>query len=220
MCGTNYVYGDVWFHRPTASYIHIGHTCSDKYALLADRTDYELRAGRAREGAVRAAIAASRAEERTAYLAEHPGLAEALATDHHIVRDIAQRFTEYGQLTDRQLALVLKISNDVAHPPPEDKHVPAPRPDGRMTFTGRVLSLKSYESQYGTQMKLCVRVEAGEGCWLAWGTCPASILADAAGRVRGALVEITAALLPGREEHFALLKRPAGRVLEPGPERA
>jgi hypothetical protein len=88
-----------------------------------------------------------------------------------------------------------------------------------MTFRGRVLSLKSHDSQYGPTWKLCVRVEGDGGCWLAWGTCPASILSAAAGRVRGALVEITAALLPGREPHFALLKRPAGRVLEPGPER-
>ncbi len=47
VCGTCYIYGDVWRHVPTGEHIHLGHTCAAKYSMLADRSEWELANGRA-----------------------------------------------------------------------------------------------------------------------------------------------------------------------------
>lgn len=50
------------------------------------------------------------------FLAEHPGLETALATDHYIVRDIAARFQQWGSLSEKQVALVLKLAGEATQP--------------------------------------------------------------------------------------------------------
>lgn len=213
VCGTPHIYGDVWQHTPTGEYIAIGHVCAGKYSLLADRTDWELQITRARRNAAVQAERARKADQRTTFLAEHPGLEEALAYEHHITADIAARFTATAHLSEKQIALVLKLAREGKERAerPEEKHVPAPT--GRTTFRGRVVSWKLHESDWGTVARITVKVETPDGVWLAWGTCP-SALYDTENGVRGALVEITATLTRGNDEHFAFMKRPRGTILE------
>nr|NIO76640.1 hypothetical protein [Armatimonadota bacterium] len=149
-------------------------------------------------------------------LADHPGLAEALETDHHIVRDIAYRFRRFCELSPKQIALVMKLHNEAMNPEPEEKHVPAP--EGRKTFRGIVVSQKVHDNGYGSQVKITVKVETPEGSWLAWGTCPALILDSRPLGIydlRGSEVEIRATLSRSdRDEHFAFMKRPQGNLLK------
>jgi hypothetical protein len=58
VCGTEFVYGEVWLHVPTGEHVHVGHICGRKYELLADRSAFELRAGRARAAAAKQAVPA------------------------------------------------------------------------------------------------------------------------------------------------------------------
>lgn len=267
VCGANYVYGDVWRHKG-GEHIHIGHDCADKYALLADRSEWELANGRARQAAAVALLKSQRAEERADFLAAHPGLAEDLEVDHPIVQDIAARFRTTASLSDKQVALVRKLADQIRNPPPPETYVNAPT--GKVTFRGTVVSVKDQETQYGDTTRITVKVTTDAGVWLAWGTCPAKMIDEArvlasdryeaeravldaeleafmesivmlpeserlaalAQRpsrypqrvttsddiLRGATVEITATLKPGRDPHFAIMGRPRGTLVAATPE--
>lgn len=216
VCGTHYVYGDVWFHRPTQEYICLGHDCADKYSLLADRSAWEMENLRTRDSIAKEIARNRNNEERAAFLAKHEGLEAALECQHNIVRDIAQKFVTYRALSDKQIALVFKLANEASAPKPAEQHVAAPT--GKTTFRGTVVSAKSQESQYGTSIKITVKITTPEGTWLAWGTAPSAILNSFEGYdyptlLRGCEVEITATLEAGKEPHFAFMKRPRGKVI-------
>lgn len=217
ICGAVYVHGDIWMHRPTGEHIHVGHTCSDKYSMLADRGDFDAALASHRQRTAAARLAVENRAERDAFLAEHAGLAEALETDHEIVKDIAARFRQYRSLTEKQIALVMKLAAESANPLPVERNIPAPT--GKTTVRGRVVSVKSQETAYGMTMRMTVKVTTDDGTWLCWGTCPESILAvgrdhigdaarDASTWLRGRDVEFTATLKPGRDAHFAIFSRP------------
>lgn len=223
VCGASYIYGDVWIHTPTQEHIHVGHECAAKYEMLADRSAFELEAGCRKAAAGRACERAAKAEERAAFLASHSGLAEALAVKHHIVADIAQRFQQYCDLSEKQIALVMKIAAEANKPRAEEKLCAAPTATAeRQTFRGVVVSTKSVEGFRGRDAyKMTVKVTTADGSvWLAWGTIPSGLLESVPigeqGRIytlRGMEVEITATLQAGRDAHFAIMKRPVGRLV-------
>ena len=227
ICGAHFIYGDVWVHEPTGHHLHVGHDCAAKYEMLADRSEFELEHGRLKAAAARECHRAMRAKERKAFLEAHSGLEKALETDHRIVQDIKARFLEFCVLSDKQIALVQKIALEASKPPEEqEKTVTAPASsDKRVTFSGVVVSAKTMDSAYGESYKMTVKVTTPEGVWLAWGTVPANILDSAPygtqGRLqnlRGATVEVTATLKPGRDAHFALMGRPSGRLVSLSPD--
>jgi len=121
ICGAAFVEGAVWRHAPSGEHIHVGHICADKYELMADWSKDELERDRQR---ARTAVEITRLrgeEARRRFLGEHPGLEEALGADHRIVRDIAARFGTFHTLSDKQVALVLKIADEASHPRVDDR---------------------------------------------------------------------------------------------------
>jgi hypothetical protein len=217
-CGANYVYGDVWRHEPTGEHIHVGHQCAQKYELLADRSAFELALGRRKQAHAVALQRAINEEKRTAVLQANPGLEEALTAQHHIIADIRTRFVQWCELSPKQIALVMKLADEIknpAPPKPEEKKVPAP--SGRVTFQGLVISEKEHESMYGTTLKITVKVQTPDGAWLAWGTAPSALLAECRAanvELRGQLIELTATLSAGRDPFFAFAKRPVGKLVK------
>lgn len=209
ICGAAFVYGDVWVHTPTGEHINVGHTCAEKYSMLADRGDFDAGLEALKRATAATRLAEMNRKERQAFLDDHPGLAEALEVDHYIVKDIAARFRQYRSLSEKQVALVMKLSNETKNPAPAEVHVPAP--EGRVTVRGKVLSVKVADSDFGGY-KMTVKVETPAGSWLAWGTCPRNILDAAPGThiasLKGAEVEFSAQLKRGRDAHFALFTRP------------
>lgn len=137
VCGTPHIYGDVWVHTPTGEYIVVGWICAAKYSLMTDRSAFELEMGR-RDAAHAAQIArVQNAEKIAKFLDEHDGLesALALAEKHYILADLDRKLHRYHDLSDKQVALALKIAAELTAPPkPEEKHVPAPT--GRVTVKG------------------------------------------------------------------------------------
>ena len=215
VCGANFNYGDVWLHEPTQELITIGHDCADKYELMADRSAFELEVGNFKAARAVEIAKAEKAEKRAAFMENYPGLEEALVCSHNIVSDIRRRFETYGDISPKQVALVMKLAAEAAAPKVpvvEEAHTAAP--EGRVTFTGVVVSTKRVDSDYGVQTKMLVRVETPNGSWLAWGTCPAAILSQSCndGGAKGKTVEVTATLKRGRDAHFALMSRPAGKI--------
>lgn len=221
-CGTAimYVYG---IQGADGSRFKVGCDCVAKTgdAGLVKQTKRALRAHRSEERAKRYAAAeaqrrvtreeaakarrAAVAAQVSAFLSARPDVAAALQVDHPIIKDIAAGLEQFGGLTEKQTALVLRLAR-------EARKVPAPT--GRHTFRGEVVSTKNVEGFRGASVaKMTVRVDTPDGCWLAWGTVPEGVWAPGAA-VRGAIVELTANLERGSDDHFVFMKRPRGRRLD------
>lgn len=224
VCGARYIEGDVWLHVPTNQYICVGHDCADKYSLLADRSAFEMAQLRAKKEAQRQGAATRHEVQRTNFLAQHPGLEDALKCNHRIVQDIAAAFVRCRSLSDKQIALVVRIADEAGKPRaprpgrPEEVHVAAPVGDARVTFRGTVVSVRVEDDKFsldgGTTTKILVKVKTPEGVWLAWGTAPRACLdATANEGIKGCEVEITAKLKASQDAHFAIMNRPYGTVV-------
>ena len=221
-CGSRFIYGEVWKHEPTGEHIHVGHICAEKYGLISDRTAHELEAGRRAAVVVAKFERERKAKERAEFLSEHPGLAEALETDHNIVANIKQSFVQWCNLSEKQIALVMKLHKEDKEQSeaPQESHTAAP--EGKRVFRGVVVSKRAKDTQWGCSIKLTVKVTTPEGVWLAWGTCPAALLysnSDDPGAEVGDTVELKATLTRSdRDDHFAFYKRPSGKIIEKGAE--
>lgn len=213
VCGAFFVFGEIWRHIPTGEHIHLGHDCADKYNLVADRSEWEAwHAKQTRERAV-AVIAREKAKARDAFIAEHEGLSAAFelrqgqgnvedSKQAAILENIYSKLHAYGSLSEKQIAFVLKLADEIKNPPPVEAHVPAP--EGRVTFDGEVVGSKVVDSFYGSTIKLTVKVATPAGSWLVWLTCPGSISGD-----KGDKLRLTATLTRSdRDQHFAFGKRP------------
>lgn len=201
-CGARYAEGDVWLHVPTNEIVHIGHECAAKYSLLADRTAYEMQM-RSMRLARKAQLSAERNRlKREKFLADHPGLAEALAADTATSRSLQASFMRWQVLSAAQVALAFRLHEEASRPKPEpveEKYVPAPL--GRVTFEGVVVSKKQVDSNWGMVTKIVVKVSAADGIWLCYLTATKRV-------DRGETVTVTATLEAGRDPHFAFGKRP------------
>ncbi len=215
VCGAAFVYGDIWQHVPTGEYIHLGHDCADKYNMLADRSEWELADARTRR-AIEAQMTREANEKRLVEFCQgHEGLLDALNVEHALIADIKSKLRTYGSISDKQIKLVRKIAYEAMHPEEKPPEVNIPAPTGKVTFRGTVVSRKTQETAYGNTTRITVKVTTPEGVWLAWGTVPAAIT-DATyqhGGVKGCAVELTATLQAGRDPHFAIMKRPRGKVI-------
>lgn len=219
VCSTHFIYGDVWEHEPTGEFIHVGHQCAHKYGLMTDRSAWEMEFGRLKAAAAVQIKKAQTAEIRKTFCAKHEGLEEALNQDHPILKDMSAKLSKYSSLSDKQVAFALSLAKKVMNPPappPAEDYTPAPV--GRVTFQGEVMSKKAYDGKYGTTFKMTVKVVDSSGkVWLAWGTCPDSLLClanEGQPLSRGDVVEVTATLSPGRDPHFAMMKRPVAKRLQ------
>lgn len=194
-----------------------------KREMKAHRDSVKVAERAAAAKAWREARDAETATRRAATLAANPDLTDLLATDHPIIRDIAERFAKWGSVSDAQIALVRKIAREAAERAAE---VEIAAPTGRQVIRGRVLSVKDHYTQVGYNTvhtwKITVKVTTPAGVWVCWGTCPDSILAPlrdafpghAVDALRGRDVEFTATLSPSDRPTFAFFKRPAKAELK------
>jgi hypothetical protein len=242
ICGSGFRYGEVWRHRPTTEHIHVGHVCADKWDLTADRSEAIAHQARLAELRSKAGREKKLATARDAWLAVNPDVAEAFKLAEafvapetvvfgdrrpegaSILRDMARRLHQYGSLSEKQIAFALKLKAQLEAPAPvAERHVPAP--EGRQVVTGRVVSVRDQESDYGLTWKMTVKVETPDGSWLTWSTVPAAIhdvflnTEDAndglASWLKGRTVTFTATLSRGNDEHFAFAKRPSKATVAP-----
>lgn len=203
VCGAAFRYGALFTHTG-GELIHMGQDCARKYEMLGDYEAWDAHiesVKRARAAMVQAALNRTK---REAFLAANPGLAEALQADHHISADLRNKFQAYCSLSPKQVELAFKLQAQ-ANEPPKAVEPTVQAPEGRMVVRGIVLSVKSYDSDWGQTWKMAVKVQTPTGYWIAWGTVPSSLPGD----LKGKEVEFTATLSRGNEAHFALCKRPS-----------
>jgi hypothetical protein len=155
------------------------------------------------------------------FLAAHEGLADALAIDHHITRDLAAKLQQWGSLSERQVALAFRLVEQATQRAAEAAQL-VEAPQGRHAVQGRVATVKEHESQFGRVLKMLVVITTPDGTWKAWGTVPSEVEREAATQYRarseaqfgrgvpllGRIVSFTASFERGRDRGFAFFKRP------------
>lgn len=162
-----------------------------------------------KERAARVAKAeAERAEaatKRAAFLAEHEGLADALAAlpgDFGVSLRVA--LADRGSLTDNQVAAAYRVAAEVA-----DRGEAAPVVEGRGTVTGTVRSVKVAYTDFGDTLKMIVEDDRG---FRVYGTVPAAIADDVE---TGSRVEFVARTVASDDDKtFGFFSRPSkARIL-------
>lgn len=220
VCGAHFLMGDVFVHVPTGEHIVVGWECADAICSHGALADEHAAVEAGRVAAKRAGLAElerKRKEEAAeSFLAEIPGLREALALDHPILRDLAGSLRSWGGLTGRQVDLALKLAADLAQPKAE-----VPVSDKRLVIEGVVKSTKTSENWgFGSTLKMLVEVETEAGSFRLFGTVPDSLLD---GRLLiGARVQFSAKVERSRDDSsFGFFSRPTKAVrLSEGVEAA
>ena len=217
VCGTRFVYGDVWKHIPSGEYIHVGHQCASKYGLLADRSAWDMQFNHLKAETARQIQRKINDERREAFLEEHPTVKADLELEHPIINDMKKNFISWCGLTEKQLVLLKKIADEMRDPNKETE-IMVSAPEGKQTFTGEVVSVKLKSGYYGDTWKITVKVKEDAGVWIAWGTCPKALIKAYQGQaeaLKGDTVEIKANLTRSDDkEHFAFFNRPSGKIIE------
>lgn len=218
-CGAKITYGAVMLHRPTGEYIVCGETClenrfsatSAEFAALRMATKGERRAAKTFP-AMKAWLAKQPEDVQSAFSLNGPFVD---ACHEGIVR---QAWREYGQPTERQFSLVMhKIAwaqeqaAKAAQRAIEEQQCPkVPARAGKHTVTGEVLSIKTVESDYGTAVKMLLKVLEPNGYWKAWLTCPTAFDGQS-----GSTCTLTADFSVSNDDpSFAFGKRPRLAPLE------
>jgi hypothetical protein len=208
-CGAHIRYVAVLLHVPTQDHIAIGETCLGNRFALASRDFHTLRQQAAN----------ARKEHRlltawNEYKAEHPGVNfDLLATSENaFIKDVLAKGRQYGNLSDNQLnAIVRAFERDAQRAVEQAAQALVPKvdcPEGkRITITGRLVSRKWKETQFGSVEKCLVVVDTGAGEYKVWGSI-SQALRDQGVQV-GDLVTFSANVERSSDDHsFGFFSRP------------
>jgi hypothetical protein len=183
-CGTRFAYGAVFAHTVSEDFIVVGHVCADETFGVHNRRKLDLKRAKEKAAGGRKRLKMKAAVE--AMCEANPGLAEALELHekHYILADLKHKAYRYGDLSEKQIALALKLAVEATKPVEcefcggdheEDhceKREKAPVSEERLVVTGKVLGCKVKESHWGSQLKMLFRTDAG---YKIWTTVPSTI---------------------------------------------
>tara|TARA_R110000822_G_scaffold120633_2_gene254132 strand:- start:1900 stop:2748 length:849 start_codon:yes stop_codon:yes gene_type:complete len=174
------------------------------------------------------------AADGAAFLAERPELAAALLVESPLLADLAARLAKWGSISDKQVALAIKVAGEQEL---REVEVKGTAPAGRVEITGEVVSCKWRDSAYGGAWKMTVKVVTEAGAFRVWGSVPAALetaaielldelradarRADAYSTVqfnlsdalRGRSITFTGTVEPSDEADFGFFKRPSKAAL-------
>ena len=214
LCGSFFLNGAVFLHVPTNEWITTGWQCAEKVEIC-DASVFAAKK-RALSAIDKIRKAARRRHDLKSFArSATKEIRKALRLDHHIAQDMRARLIRNPEkpLSEKQEALLLRLVEQDKESKArkvreaEEKHVPAP--EGRQSVRGKIVSVKSRETAYGTTLKMTVKVETPEGTWLAWGTVPSSLMTGDC-ELRGKEIEFTGTFTRSdSKEHFAFFKRPS-----------
>ena len=118
----------------------------------------------AKRQAKRAAELAIAAAKVSKALAADPELAAAFEVEHRIIEDIKNRFNGYGEISDKQRALVIKLAAEkIERDAAEAKRLEGVTDieAGRYAVAGKVLSVKEGQNDWGYTYKMLVQLDNG-----------------------------------------------------------
>ena len=188
-CGANIRYRAVMRHRPTGQVVQCGEQCLENRFSVAT-ADFRAMKRAAEEARkmmrVRKAVAAwMDAHPDMAWMASQEGVDANVAADNWFVRDVCRRFQTYGEVSDRQVAAVQrslvqdaefkarKAERDAQRAAEEAARPHADCPEGRVTVTGAVVSVREPD-QYA-QFPAWKMLVADDRGFRVWGTVPSAL---------------------------------------------
>lgn len=132
---------------------------------------------------------------------------------HNFILDMQRTVHQWGMLTERQTEAARKWKDGSARREEQrkqddeiSKNAPALEA-GRRELHGTILATKWHDGDYGSQLKMTVRLQDGNRVW---GTVPSSLWDgsyDEEETLKGREVVFTATVKP-REDHFGFFSRP------------
>jgi hypothetical protein len=203
-CGNGRVrYITVCEHRPTGERVVLGADCTHRLEFDgrdALKLDLLRRRAEATAKAVRVYRLAQAVLDADAELAA----AFTARTTNAFIENVYTKLYQYGAISDAQrTAVIAAAARDAARA----VEVPEPTvtaPEGRLTVTGTVVSIKAQETMYGYVTRATIKVTTPEGYWMGWGTAPSG-----SGWERGQTVAVTATFTRSTDKpHFAFYKHP------------
>lgn len=208
-CGARFAHGVAYRHAPTDALVMVGHICASETFNEADRAALvRKRAERLAEviKRVREAREALSDEARAAvdFFAEDDG---GLRGDYALfIGDLCSKARRYP-LSDKQQAALIKAHASVLERRAERaKNVKArvEPPEGRVEFTGTIVSTKWYDSEFGSYQGMTIVVSVGDdGEYVVWSRVPKALVDP----VRGDTVTLRARL-DRKDVGFAIAGRP------------
>lgn len=212
-CGAALKAGAVFEHEPSGEHIIIGSTCVGRLEFeSASEIIAAHKQNRLYISGLRKAMRRSWRWKPVVSFLEAARDDEDLGSwERSIAEDMLRKLSKYFSLSRKQIAFVHRIVRE--YPEKEAKRKAreeaeaarkAMAPDwecGRYEIEGKVLSVKSVESDWGRSLKCLIQLDDGRRCW---GTVPSGVAAE-----RGDWIEIRATFEPARDDgKFAFYKRP------------
>lgn len=197
-------------HLPTNDVVVFGSDCTERLGF-ANKWAWKLAVLKSKAEAGHAKIKVWNA--RVKFLEANPAFAAAveqakgeLHAKNTFVADVISKLNQYGSLSERQVAAVIKsLARDVenaSRKAAEAVEVKGDAPEGRVTVTGVILSTKVVEGFYGSTVKMLLKLENNSRVWL---TVPSK-----SGAERGDTITVTATFEVSKDDKsFAFGKRPS-----------
>jgi hypothetical protein len=203
-CGAAIRYVAVIKHLPTGDHLAVGETCLDNRFGRAT-ADFQAMRKQAQLDREQQRLVKAWNDYKDSHTAPWSALA---ASNNSFIMDVLRKGRQYGNLSDRQLAAIVKAYDRDMERAAEQANavevVKVPVPEGKVTITGKVVSLKWKSSQYGDTLKMTVVVTTPEGEYAVWGTCPTSLDCE-----RGDIVTFSATVEAATDKvGFGFFKRP------------
>ena len=204
-CGRAFAYGLFFRHVPTGEVIAVGNRCAQKMYLTKDDVDYMFNR---RNELMKECRALKRVQT---FLAENPGLEEALKYKHHILFDMERKLRRYGKLSEKQVAFALRLPDEdrarkakwAAMQPADD--CLAPQGD-KIEVTGTIVKSAWQENGFGGRAVMLIRLDDNNRIW---GTQPSKIADYDCNSIKGVRVTFVANFQRSRDDdHFSFYKRP------------
>lgn len=212
-CGSHYKYGSLLRHRTSGEAITLGHICADKAGMHTNHSYVKAYQKRCAEARKTRRANAQRRQCIREWVKANPEQVALLKVDHRIARSMRARLIDTGArwgLSDKQVALLRKLRDDLVKRERDEPKVNAPVTDDRIRLMGTVVSAKT--NDWGRYV-MTVKVVETDGCWLTWGTVPGNIDVE-----RGTVVSFVAKIVVSdRDPSFSFFKRPTqAKVVENG----
>jgi hypothetical protein len=210
ICGARAIYTALFHHRPSNVYIRTGLDCADKLDC-GDADSFRV--------LVRSALEQQAGKRKAETVLTNVGLDaawriyadRATGREEGIICDIVERLVRYGSISPAQTAFLHRLCEQIASRSTvaakreQERSAAAPLPitDARVTVIGTVLSTKTVETPYGTQIKMLVQHRDG---WKVFGSIPDSIMSAVE---NGITVRFDAKIQASRDDtKFGFFNRP------------